>query len=152
MKKVKQIIYILIGIGILIQFIPVERPAVEKGGYDFVRANQVSADVGKLLNNACFDCHSNQTVYPWYASVAPVSWLVVRDIREGRKHLNFSEWKMLGKKEKLKVLDKISEEVDEGEMPMKIYPPLHPEARLSDADRNKIVDWSDQMAEWVFEN
>lgn len=151
MNVLKKTIFILLGLGILIQFVPVDRPENDQGKYDFLMAEHVQEEVGVMLKNACFDCHSNQTIYPWYAYVAPVSWLVVRDVRVGRKHLNFSDWKSLSKKDRLQALDDIAEVVEAGEMPMKIYPPLHPKARLSDADREKLVEWSEQMAEKVFE-
>lgn len=151
MKIFQLSIIILFGVFVIIQFIPVDRPEYIETTYNFSKAEKIPDDISILLVNACFDCHSNQVRYPWYSFVAPVSWLVAKDVRKGKKHLNFSVWGTLSKKEQLKVLDKIADEVKEGEMPMKIYPYLHPEARLSDADRQKIVDWSEKMAEKVFE-
>lgn len=101
-------------------------------------------DVKSVLKKACYDCHSNETVWPWYSNVAPVSWLVARDVNEGRKHLNFSVWESYEQKRKDKKLEEIGEEVSEGEMPMAIYVPLHPEAKLSDAEKKLLVDWAKQ--------
>jgi hypothetical protein len=100
-------------------------------------------EVAKVLKKACYDCHSNETVWPWYAKVAPVSWLVTRDVNEGREHLNFSEWQGFEEGRKLKKLKEVAEEVEEGEMPMAIYVPLHPEAKLSDAEKKLLVDWAE---------
>ena len=151
MKK-KTIWIILVVIFIVIQLIPSGRPDVIKDNpNDLLRNVQVPEKVHQMLRAACYDCHSNESVYPWYAYVAPVSFLVSRDIRVGREELNFSDWTTFDKIEQAKLLDKITEEVDEGEMPMVIYPPLHPEAKLSNDDRQRIIDWADSLAESLFE-
>ena len=88
----------------------------------------------RLARLACFDCHSNETVWPWYSKIAPVSWLVQRDVMEGRAELNFSEWDRPQKeaKESAKV-------IRAGEMPPGTYLPAHPEARLSPLDREALA-------------
>lgn len=93
-----------------------------------------SPEVRALAQRACFDCHSNETRWPWYSHVAPVSWLVQRDVDKGRSKLNFSEWQLPQKE-----ADEAAEEVQKGEMPMKIFLPLHPEARLTDAERLQLI-------------
>ena len=103
-----------------------------------------------MLKTSCYDCHSNQTVYPWYSSVAPVSWLVIRDTKEGRKELNFSNWEKYSKMDKAKLLDDISEEVEESEMPMPIYFIMHSDAKLSKENRDELVKWSQDYAENLF--
>jgi hypothetical protein len=82
---------------------------------------------------ACFDCHSNQTIWPWYSSIAPVSWLVQRDVDEGREELNFSEW---GRSQEG---GESAEAVSEGNMPPFSYTLMYPEARLSAADREAFI-------------
>lgn len=89
----------------------------------------------ELAKRACFDCHSNETVWPWYSHVAPVSWLVQRDTDEGRRKLNFSEWNKPQKE-----ADEAAKSVREGEMPMWIYLPTHPEARLTDAEKQALIN------------
>lgn len=118
------------------QFVPVSRtnPPVETD----VAA---PAEVDAILRRACYDCHSNETVWPWYSRVAPVSWLVAHDTNEGREHLNFSTWNRLSIPEQHEALDELWEEVESGGMPLPIYLPLHPEARLSDADKAAIQAW-----------
>ncbi len=92
-------------------------------------------EVRALAVRACFDCHSNETKWPAYSNVAPISWLVQHDVDEGREKLNFSEWDKPQKE-----AHEAAGEVREGEMPLAIYLPLHPEARLTDAERKTLVD------------
>jgi hypothetical protein len=92
-----------------------------------------SATTRSLAVTACFDCHSNETAWPWYTNVAPVSWLVQHDVDEGREALNFSEW------DRPQEADEAAEAVAEREMPPDIYVLLHPDARLSDADRDLLI-------------
>jgi hypothetical protein len=94
-----------------------------------------SPEVATLARRACFDCHSNQTHWPWYSNVAPMSWLVVRDVKEGRKHLNFSEFQRPQKKARA-----AAEEVHGDEMPPWFYLQLHPEARITDAEKRTLAD------------
>ena len=120
-----------------IQLVPVERsnPPVE---------GEVDApdEVAALLERSCYDCHSNQTRWPWYSRVAPISWLVAHDVEEGREHLNFSEWNRLDAKERRELMHEIWEEVEEGEMPLWFYLPLHPEARLAPDDLDSLRAWT----------
>lgn len=93
-----------------------------------------SSQVRALAQRACFDCHSNESRWPWYSHVAPMSWLVQRDVDEGRKHLNFSEWDRPQRHAK-----DAAGELEEGEMPPWFYLPLHAEARLTDAEKAELV-------------
>ena len=150
MKKWWWIILVLVAFG-LIQFLGKRPPVVTgKGSADLIRTSHVPQQVVTLLRTSCYDCHSNETHYPWYAHVAPVSWLVNRDVREGRKALNFSNWADLKLSRKLKMLNKIGREVDEGEMPMFVYPLMHRQAKLSAADRKLIVEWTESYGESLF--
>lgn len=92
-----------------------------------------SAETEQLARTACFDCHSNETRYPWYAAVAPVSWLVNKDINEGRDEMNFST---NGRFEG----DEMVEQIERGEMPPGIYLPMHPEANLSAEQKQQLMD------------
>lgn len=133
MKKV-----ILIGLGVvivlalLIQLVPVNRenPAV------VTQVSWDSPETRALWEHACADCHSNETTWPWYSYVAPVSWLVARDVREGREKFNISD---LTTSRLDKMMREIAEVVQEGEMPMPIYLVTHPEARLTSAERDALV-------------
>jgi len=151
-KRIKIILYSLLGLFILIQLYPFERPtvSVDNPG-DIHKHVDVPKNISKKLKSACYDCHSNETVYPWYASIAPFKWSVYDHVEEGREHLNFSEWESISKLDLAEILDDLSEEVIEGEMPLKIYPFLHPNAKLSEADREAISEWADMLAEDLFE-
>ena len=148
---VKKILLGLLGVLLIIQIIPANLPEVmEVNNDDLLLNNSVPENIEWILQSSCYDCHSNETIYPWYSYVAPVSFLVSRDTRKGRKHLNFSEWQSLSKSDKAKALDEIGEEVGEGEMPMKIYPITHPDARLSDEQRKAIVAWAEEFADKLY--
>jgi len=148
----KKILAALAIIFILIQFIPTSLPEVrDNNPGDLLKNNEVPANIVTLLHNSCYDCHSNETVYPWYSYIAPVSFLVNRDTRKGRKHLNFSEWQSYSRDDKAEALDDLTEEVKEGEMPMKIYPIMHAKARLSDEDREALVSWAEDFADRLYE-
>jgi mono/diheme cytochrome c family protein len=127
-----------IGIGALallvgIQFVPYGKnhtnpPIISEPQWDSPRTKE-------LFNNACANCHSHQTSYPWYSDVAPVSWLLQRDIDEGREHFNVSAW---GAQKKNEGKD-AAKEVREGEMPPWFYLPTHPEAKLSDTEKQELI-------------
>jgi hypothetical protein len=131
---------ILLGLGVLllaIQLVPVSRDNPPIQG-----EVPASPEVRALLERSCYDCHSRKSRWPWYAHVAPVSWLVTRDVHEARKHLDFTAWDTYSAKKRAKRLGEVWEEVDKGEMPLWFYVPLHPEARLSDADRALLHEWT----------
>jgi len=114
---------------------------------DDLLATNVPPSVAALLRASCYDCHSSQTRWPWYAHVAPVSWLVVKDTDEGRETLNFSEWPHDNPARAAKRLDAISEAVQYGEMPPKKYTLIHRDAILTEAQRKEISDWADAESE-----
>lgn len=119
--------------GIAIQFIPYGKdhsslPVMSEPQWDSPRTKE-------LFARACADCHSHETKYPWYSSVAPVSWLIAHDIEEGREHFNVSVWGIQKKNEGKDA----AKEVREGEMPMLPYLIAHPEARLSDAEKTELI-------------
>jgi hypothetical protein len=93
-----------------------------------------SSDLAAIVQRACYDCHSNNTVWPWYSRIAPVSWLVADDVKEGRAHLNFSEWGLLGADVAQRRLLSACDEVKAGGMPLWQYRLLHPAAKLSEQD------------------
>jgi mono/diheme cytochrome c family protein len=94
-----------------------------------------SPETQELIHRACFDCHSNETVWPWYSNVAPISWLLQRDVNGGRSHLNFTEWDHPQKHAK-----NVAEQVKEGEMPPWYYLPMHSAAKLTDAEKLALED------------
>jgi len=99
-----------------------------------------SAEAKAVAQQACYDCHSNETVWRWYHDIAPGSWLVQRDVDEGRDRLNFSEWPQGAAIVTAGIGEQIAEVVREGEMPPLQYKLLHGGARLSDAERQLLID------------
>ena len=99
------------------------------------------AEVQTLLEAACYDCHSNETKYPWYSQVAPVSWFVADHIQEGREALNFSTFGNLSANDRSEVMEESAENIQEGEMPLESYVWMHPEAKLSAAQRETLIQW-----------
>ncbi len=120
------------------QLVPIDRenPPVE---------TEVSAppEVRQVLERACYDCHSNESQWPWYGYVAPASWLVAYDIEEAREHMNFSTWNRYDREEQLHLIEEVWEEVDEGEMPPFFYTPLHSHANLDANDRAVLRAWAE---------
>jgi hypothetical protein len=122
-----------------LQLVPVDRenPPVES-------EIPAPAEVRELLERACYDCHSNQSRWPWYGYVAPTSWLIEYDIEEARDHMNFSTWNRYDEDEQIDMIEGVWEEVLEGEMPPFFYLPLHPAARLDEKDRTVLREWAEE--------
>lgn len=119
-------------LGLLFQLVPLpgrgnNPPVVSEPNWD-------SLQTLALVKRACLDCHSNETVWPWYSYVAPASWLVNHDVMEGREHLNFSEWTAESRD-----VNEIIGVIEDGEMPPAIYLPLNPSARLTDAEKQQLI-------------
>lgn len=132
MRRVRQLLIGLVVLAVGIQLVPYGRshsnpPVVAEPRWDSARTRELTA-------RACFDCHSNETRWPWYSNVAPVSWLIQRDVDEGRAKINYSEW--------LTPAEDASESagvVREGTMPPIQYLPTHPEARLTSTERDELI-------------
>jgi hypothetical protein len=122
---------------LLIQLIPVEQtnPPVEA---DLV----APAPVKDILRRACYDCHSHETRRPWYSRVAPFSWWLAEHVTEGRADLNFSQWPLFDFEARELMLRDIEKQLEDGTMPLRSYVLGHREARLSDGDREILLDWA----------
>ena len=105
---------------------------------------RVTPAVAAILDRSCRDCHSSETRWPWYSQVAPVSWLVARDVNVGRKDMSFSKWAEYDVPKRLDKLDEMCKMVREGEMPQFPYPLMHPGSRLTDADTETLCAWTSQ--------
>lgn len=142
----KNILYwFLIGIA-LIQFIPVDRtnkPIDAK--VNFADVMNTPPKIQELLKNACYDCHSNETKYPNYAFIAPISWSIKHHINEGREHLNFSEWGTFNSDLKRNMLQNTSADIKQNRMPLQGYIAQHPKARLSGAEKIILAEYFDEI-------
>jgi hypothetical protein len=103
-------------------------------------------EIAAMLHAACYDCHSSETRWPWYSRVAPMSWLIAGDVKEGRENLNLSAWPNANPKRAAKWLGKMSDEIDSGEMPLPKYTKIHADARLTKIQRKELTDWLDAEA------
>ena len=125
-----------------IQFIRPDRSVPEVNeDTDLFAIYRAPEEVKTLVKNACYDCHSYETTYPWYAQVAPVSWYLNNHVNEGREHLNFTTWGEYEPDRQGHKLEEIIDEVKEGKMPLKDYTWLHEHARLSREDIYTIATW-----------
>jgi hypothetical protein len=137
MRRRQKIGWGVLALVVVAQVIPVERtnPPVR---------SEVDAppDVVALLRRACYDCHSYETQWPWYSHVAPISWILAHHVEEGRRELNFSEWPILDFEAQGHDLKDIEEQIAEGKMPLRSYRLMHPEARLDEAERGRLLEWA----------
>lgn len=132
LRKTKVFLLVLFVAAIGVQFVPYGRD--HSNPQTTAEPRWDSPETARLAKAACYDCHSNQTEWPWYSHIAPFSWLVQYDVEKAREHLNFTEWN-----EAQDDADEAPEEVEEGNMPLSYYVWLHPEADLSPAARKKLV-------------
>lgn len=109
-------------------------------------AAAVPLDVVAVLKKACYDCHSNNTRYPWYMNVQPAAWFLADHISSGKAKLNFSGFGAYPDEKQAKKLSEISKEVRDGGMPLSSYTLIHKDARLTDAEKTLIADWADSLA------
>jgi hypothetical protein len=135
-KSLKIIVLALVAVLLLAQCIRIDKVNPP------VRSDLAFVSVKPVLQRACYNCHSNETVWPWYSGVAPASWLVGTDVKEGRSHLNFSEWGMYDGGTRSHKLRGITEKVQGGDMPPWYYRLVHRDSRLSEAERNQILAWA----------
>ena len=136
--------FVLLAVVVVVamQFYPPERanPPVDKAA-TFVTVAQPPREVAAVIGRACRDCHTHETVWPAYSRVWPVSWLVAKDVREGRAKLNFSQWRGLTPEMTKLRMTEVCGEVTKGEMPPAYYRPMHPEARLQVEDVRALCAW-----------
>jgi len=142
MKWIKRFFIMALLALVVIQII---RPDKNEGGYEdltvFINETKPSPAVAATLEAACYDCHSNQTRYPWYNNIAPVNFWLKEHVDEGKEHLNFADWGSYSVKRKDHKLEEIIEEVEEGEMPLNEYTWTHDEAPLSEQQIQELIQW-----------
>jgi len=137
---------IVLGLLIIIQLIPVKKYSGEDDpSKDILSVEKADDHVKGILKNACYDCHSIKTEYPWYGNIAPVSWWIVHHVNEGREHLDFSSWTDYDAKKRDHKLEELAEEVEEGEMPLGSYMWMHENARLSEEERKALSVWANNL-------
>lgn len=141
-----KILYWFLIVIALIQFIPVDRtnkPIDQK--VNFATVLKTPKNVQIILKKACCDCHSNETIYPDYAFVAPISWIIKNHINEGREHLNFSEWENFNKDLKKNILKNSVQSLKNYSMPLNAYISKHPEANLTKEERVLLTNYFEEI-------
>ena len=146
MKVVKIIAIFLLVVFVGIQFIPTTRNQSEVvPKTDFMLVNDVPNDIKNKLQVSCYDCHSNNTIYPWYNKVQPVAWFLEDHIKEGKAELNFNEWDDYSNRRKNSKLKSIINQIENGEMPLWSYTLIHKNALLSTGEKELIIGYMKQI-------
>jgi hypothetical protein len=138
----KRIFQVLLLAFIVIQFIRPEKNKAEGiSNNDISKIYTVPEDVQVILKTSCYDCHSNNTVYPWYAEIQPVTWWLDDHIKDGKKDLNFSEFAGYAARRQYRKLEEVTEMTEEGEMPLDSYLWIHKNAKLDDGQKRILANW-----------
>ena len=133
---------LVVAIVLVIQVIPVERNvSTVPPGQSFEKTEKVPANVAAILKVSCYDCHSNNTRYPWYSELQPGAYFMAQHIKEGKEELNLDEFNDYSKRRKKAKIKSIISQIEKDEMPLKSYLMLHSSARLSAADKMDLIDF-----------
>lgn len=133
---------IVVAVVLAIQVIPVERNvSTVPPGQSFQKTEKVPANVAAILKVSCYDCHSNNTRYPWYSELQPGAWFMARHIKKGKEELNFDEFNNYSKRRKKAKIKSIISQIEKDEMPLKSYRMMHGNARLSADEKKELLDF-----------
>mgnify|MGYP002713238045 CR=1 FL=1 len=142
--KIVSIVFAVVFVGI--QFVPTSRNQSNViPETDILTLFEVPERVGSILKTSCYDCHSNNTVYPWYNKIQPTSWFLERHIQKGKDELNFNEFGTYSSRRQKSKLKSIGSQIAEGEMPLLSYTLLHGEAKLSESDKEMVIAWVNKI-------
>ena len=143
MSRAKKILLALLLVFIAMQFI---RPARNSSNTvqpaDMITHFNVPANVAGILKTSCYDCHSNNTRYPWYANVQPMGWFLADHIKDGKEELNFNEFTTYSKRRQLSKLKSIQNSIKDGSMPLSSYTLMHSDAKLSEDRKALLIQWT----------
>ena len=150
MRKPGKWIIILLVLFILIQFI---RPSRNENGQvlqtDITKMFSVPSKVKTVLEVACYDCHSNNTRYPWYVNIQPGGWWLAKHIKEGKEELNFSEFGSYSRRRQITKLRSIENSIKDGAMPLSSYALLHRDARLTSEEKALLLAWTNKVKDSI---
>jgi hypothetical protein len=143
MKVMKKIAKLLLLLFVAIQFFRPEKN-INQGNHlaSFINETNPPENVKTILTNSCYDCHSNNTEYPWYNNIAPVSWWLSSHIKKAKADMNLSDWDSYGKRQKEHKLEEVIEVIDAREMPLRQYIWFHPDARLTKEEGEALMEWA----------
>ena len=141
-KTMKKILVALLVILVVLQFFQIDKTNPEfDANQDFLKIHETPTEIALTIKAACYDCHSNQSVYPWYTYVQPVGWFVKNHIEEGKEHLNFSEFGTYTPKKQAHKLEECYELIEKGEMPLSSYTIIHKDAVLTEAQQTELISY-----------
>lgn len=150
MKIVKIIALVLLVAFVGIQFIPSTRNQSNLiPETDFMLVNNIPETIQKKLQVSCYDCHSNNTQYPWYNKVQPVTWFLEGHIKEGKAELNFNEWDSLSNRRKKSKLRSIIKQIKSNKMPLSSYTLIHKEARFLENEKKETIKWLERLKDSI---
>ncbi len=142
MKKAAIMFILLIMVFLVIQFFPVHRnESPIPAGQSFVNQFNVPNKVNRILQKSCYDCHSNQTIYPWYGNVQPSAWFLQNHIVKGKKKLNFDELQQYGKRRLRTKYTEIVKQIEHDKMPLSSYLLVHPSTKLSETEKKILIQY-----------
>ncbi len=145
-KTLKLTLWTILVVLVAIQFVPVDRTNPESDkDMDIFAVTNAPKEVQDILHNSCYDCHSNQTTWPWYSYVAPISFVLQEHVVEGRDHLNFSEWGSLDLEDQISSLKHMKKAIENDWMPLSEYLMLHGEAKMTDERKAAVLLWIDGL-------
>jgi len=143
---IKRIVLLIVVVFIGIQFVPsTYNQSDTLLETDISNTFDIPSKIQTLLENSCYDCHSNNTYYPWYNNIQPMSWMMERHIKNGKKELNFSEFGAYSKRRKKSKIKSIINQIKDDEMPLSSYTLLHRNAILSESDKLLIINWMENQ-------
>lgn len=146
MKVVKIIALVLLVAFVGIQFIPTDlnqSNIVPKS--DFLLVNNTPKNIGALVQESCYDCHSNNTKYPWYNKIQPAAWFLEDHIKEGKAELNFNEWNTLSNRRKASKLRSIIKQIESDKMPLESYTLIHKDAVFSEVEKTMVINYIKEL-------
>lgn len=140
-SMLKTLILVVVGLALVV-FVGIQFKTVDRSNPPVTQVVDAPPEVMAILKRSCFDCHSNETVWPWYSRIAPISWRVAGHVDHGRKHVNFSTWDEYDAEDRADIIHESYEEAEEGHMPLPDYLRMHPEAALSAEDIEVLRIWA----------
>ncbi len=148
MKPIKKIILVLVIVFVAIQFIqPVHNRSGQVLPTNFIKVYAIPTNLQIILQNACYDCHSNNTNYPWYSNIQPIAWMMTRHIDNGKEKLNFSEFGSNSIRKQISKMKEITNQFKDVEMPLSSYKMMHSKANLTKEEKALIMDWMNKTSD-----
>ena len=145
MKLWKKIVLALAVVFLILQIIRPEKNLGNPSAHSIAQNFAVPSGVQTILNRSCYNCHSNNTVYPWYAEIQPAGWFLAKHIRDGKRGLNFDEYTTYRLMKQYRRFQDIADQVENDEMPLPSYLLIHRDAKLSSSEKNELIQWCTAM-------